>query len=53
MLGFEHLKDLYQVDTDFMEAYKACQNTLVRDDSPWLDYNLQENYCLEEDIMHS
>eukprot|EP00253_Pinus_taeda_P022754 PITA_22754 len=42
VLGFEHLKDLYQIDTDFKEAYEACQNPLVRDNSPWLDYNLQE-----------
>jgi len=42
VLGFEHLKDLYQTDTDFKEAYEACQNPLVRDYSPWLDYNLQE-----------
>eukprot|EP00253_Pinus_taeda_P022432 PITA_22432 len=42
VLDFEHLKDLYQNDTDFKEAYEACQNPLVRDNSPSLDYNLQE-----------
>ena len=42
VLGFEHLKDLYQTDTYFKEAYEACQNHLVRDNSPLLDYNLQE-----------
>lgn len=42
VLGFEHLKDLYHTDTGFKEAYEACQNPLVRDNSPWLDYNLQE-----------
>lgn len=42
VLGFEHLHDLYQMDTDFKEAYEACQHPLVRDNSPWLDYNLQE-----------
>ena len=42
MLGFEHLKDLYHIDTDFKEAYEACQNPLLRNNSPWLDYNLQE-----------
>eukprot|EP00253_Pinus_taeda_P002030 PITA_02030 len=42
VLGFEHLKDLYQIDTDFKEAYEACQNPLLRNNSPWLDYNLQE-----------
>eukprot|EP00253_Pinus_taeda_P024060 PITA_24060 len=42
VLDFEHLKYLYQIDTDFKESYEACQNPLVRDNSPWLDYNLQE-----------
>eukprot|EP00253_Pinus_taeda_P014944 PITA_14944 len=42
VLGFEHLKYLYQTDIDFKEAYEACQNPLVRGNSPWLDYNLQE-----------
>jgi len=30
------------MDADFKEAYEACQNPLVRDNNPWLDYNLQE-----------
>ena len=42
VLGFEHLKDLYQADTDFKEAYEACQNPVLRNKIPWLDYNLQE-----------
>ena len=42
VLGFEHLKDLYEVDVDFKEAYEARQNPLLRDNSPWLDYKLQE-----------
>eukprot|EP00253_Pinus_taeda_P033024 PITA_33024 len=42
ILGFEHLKELYPTDTEFMEAYEACQNPLLRNDSKWLDYNLQE-----------
>jgi len=42
VLDFEHLKDLYQTDADFKEAYEACQNPVLRNKSPWLDYNLQE-----------
>eukprot|EP00253_Pinus_taeda_P011532 PITA_11532 len=42
VLGFEHLRDLYKTDTDFREAYEACQNPLIRGNSPWLDYNIQE-----------
>ena len=40
VLGFEHLRELYQTDADFKEAYEACQNPLLRNNSPWLEYNL-------------
>eukprot|EP00253_Pinus_taeda_P015626 PITA_15626 len=42
VMGFEHLKDLYQTDTDFKEAFEACQNPVLRNTSPWFEYNLQE-----------
>ena len=42
VMGFEHLKDLYQMDTDFKEAFEACQNPVLRNASPWLEYNLKE-----------
>eukprot|EP00253_Pinus_taeda_P005876 PITA_05876 len=42
VLGFEHLKDLYEADADFKEAYESCQNPLLRDNISWLDYNMQE-----------
>jgi len=42
VLGFEHLRDLYNTDPDFREAYEACQNPLIRGNSPWVDYNIQE-----------
>ena len=29
VLGFEHLRDLYKTDTNFREAYEACQNPLI------------------------
>jgi hypothetical protein len=32
-LGFEHLKHMYGDDTDFKEAYEACENTVLRDRS--------------------
>jgi len=41
-IGFEHLKDLYEIDANFKESYEACQNPLLRDNSSWLDYNMQE-----------
>ena len=42
MLGFEFIKELYEKDADFKEAYEAYQNLVLRKKSPWLDYNLQE-----------
>ncbi len=42
VLGFEHLKDLYQTDMDFKEAYETCQNQVFRDRGPWMDFMLQE-----------
>jgi len=63
VLGFEHLKDLYQTNVDFKEAYEAYQNPLMRNNIPWLDYNLQEkllfkggqlcipDYSMRENIM--
>ena len=46
VFGFEHQKDLYEMDADFKEAYEACKNPLLRDNSPWLDYNMQEGLLL-------
>eukprot|EP00253_Pinus_taeda_P011069 PITA_11069 len=40
VMGFEYLKDLYQMDADFKEAFEACQNPVLRNTSPWLDFNL-------------
>jgi hypothetical protein len=41
-LGFEHLKDMYCDDTDFKEAYEACENPILRDMSQWAEYMIQE-----------
>jgi hypothetical protein len=41
-LGFEHLKDMYCDDTDFKEAYEACENPVLRDKSQWTKYMIQE-----------
>jgi hypothetical protein len=41
-LGFEHLKEMYQEDSDFKEAYEACKNPLLGDRSPWIEYLTQD-----------
>jgi hypothetical protein len=42
VLGLEHLKDMYSEDEYFKEAHEACQNLVLRDRSPWMDFILQE-----------
>jgi hypothetical protein len=41
-LGFEILRDMYEVDADFAEAYEAAENPVLRDRIPWIDYMIQE-----------
>jgi hypothetical protein len=41
-LGFENLRDMYAGDVDFGEAYEADENPVLRDQSPWIDYMIQE-----------
>ena len=42
VLGFEHLRDLYEADIDFQEACKACKNPVEVDREPWMEYTLQD-----------
>jgi hypothetical protein len=41
-LGFEHLKEMYQEDPYFKEAYEACENPLLRDINQWMEYLIQD-----------
>ena len=41
VLVFEHLRDLYEADIDFKEAYRDCKNTVEVEKEPWMDYTLQ------------
>jgi hypothetical protein len=41
-LGFEHLKEMYKQESCFKEAYDACENPMIGDRSPWVEYIIQE-----------
>jgi hypothetical protein len=53
ILGFDALKDMYKEDSDFKEAYAACEDPISRDRSPWMDYMLQEGFVQGQPTMHS
>jgi hypothetical protein len=38
ILGFYRLKDMYRDDSDFKDAYEACENHVLRDRSQWVEY---------------
>ena len=42
VLGFEYLRDLYEVDSDFQSAYRACKNLVEVDIELWTEYMLQD-----------
>ena len=42
VLGFDFLKELYKDDAYSREAFEACQNPVLMDNSKWMEYSLQE-----------
>jgi hypothetical protein len=41
-LGFDSLKDMNKDDSDFKDAYEACENPVLRDRSQWIEYLIQD-----------
>ena len=41
-LCFDSLKEMYRDDSDFKDAYEACENPVLRDMSQWIEYLIQD-----------
>jgi transposase InsO family protein len=50
-LGFDGLKEMYQDDADFKDAYAACENPVANNRSQWLDYMLQEGLLFKNNKL--
>ena len=50
-LGFDFLKELYETDSDFKEAFEACKNPILGDRSKWLDYFIQDGLLFKKNQL--
>ena len=42
VIMFDSMKDLYEDDADFKDAFKACKNLAERERTPCLEYIMQD-----------
>ena len=52
ILGFDYLKDLYDIDADFKEALAVCKNSVNRDSSQWKEFMLQDGLFCSRTISY-
>ena len=45
------MKDLYDNDADFKEAFAACKNSVIRDSSPWKEFMLQDGLLFKNNQL--
>jgi hypothetical protein len=50
-LGFNILKDMYRDDSDFKDAYEACENPVLRDRSQWIEYLIHDGLLLRRNQL--
>ena len=51
ILGFDYLKDLYDIDVDFKETFAACKNSVNRESSPWKEFILQDGLLFKNNQL--
>lgn len=51
VVGFGFLKELYEKDVDFKEAFEACKSPILLDRSRWLDYFLHEGLLFKRNQL--
>ena len=50
ILGFDYLKDLYDINADFKEAFATCKNSVNRDSSPCKEF-MQEGLLFKNNQL--
>jgi hypothetical protein len=47
-LGFDNLKEMYEDDLNFKEAYEASENPILKEKSQWTEYMIQDRLLFKE-----